>query len=244
MIETKKDWFVSNRETIGIGAEYEKQALKDHKYYVKVKSLHLLRKATEFFGNTKSIIALDLGCGTGEALEFFQNKFYHVFGCDSSEGMLRHAYYKKMKNITLKQCDAEALPFKEASIDLITMFGLIHHIDIQDSIYKIFKEAYRVLKIGGMIAVYDFNPYNPISRYIVKTCPIDAGVNLDGYKRSKFPTTFYPHELTEILRDSGLTAIKVEYLIFFPKPLSFFLPLERYLSRLPLGGMYSLIGKK
>ncbi len=243
-MQGKDDWFVSNREAIDIGAEYEKKAIKGHKYYVKVKSLHLLKKTSEFFGNTEGIIALDLGCGTGETIEYFQDRFYHVIGCDSSEGMLRYASYKKMKNITLKQCDAEALPFKETSIDLITMFGLIHHIDSRNRINKIFNEVYRVLKIGGMIAVYDFNPYNPISRYIVKTCPIDVGVNLDGYKRSKFPTTFYPYELMEILRDSGLTTIKIEYLIFFPKPLSFFLPLERFLSKVPLGGMYSLIGKK
>lgn len=238
------DWFVSGRDSKHIGADYEAQALKNHKYYVKVKALHLLRKSKEIYGDTKNLICLDLGCGTGETTEYFQDKFGHIFGCDYSSGMLEYAAKKNLKNVTFKLCQSERLPFADDSVDVILMYGIIHHIDSGDKIPRTFKEVNRVLKKGGMVAVYDFNPLNPVSRYIVKTCQIDVGVNLDGYKRSVFPTTFYSWELKAILESAGLRIAKHEYLLFFPKILSALLPLERFFARVPMGGMYSIIGIK
>jgi len=244
MQRRRADWFVSNSNSIDIGADYEAKALKNHKYYVKVKSLHLLRKAKELYGTTKNLICVDLGCGTAETTEYFQDKFSHVFGCDYSPGMLEYAVKKNLKNVTFKLCESEKLPFDNNSVDIVLMYGLIHHIDSGEKIIRTFNEVNRVLKKGGMAAIYDFNPLNPISRHIVKTCPIDAGVNLDGYKKSVFPTTFYSWELIEVLKDSGFMLAKHEYLLFFPKMLSLLVSLERYLARVPLGGMYSIIGIK
>lgn len=244
MQRNETDWFVFHGDSADTGADYEAKALKDHKYYVKVKSLHLLRKAEEIYGNTKNLICMDLGCGTGETIEYFQNKFSHIFGCDYSRGMLEYAAKKNLKNVTFKLCQSEKLPFDNDSVDVVLMYGIIHHIDAGEKIVQAFDEVNRILKKGGMVAVYDFNPLNPVSRHIVKTCQIDVGVNLDGYKKSVFPTTFYSWELIAILKRAGFRIAKHEYLLFFPKFLSVLLPLERLLARVPIGGMYSIIGIK
>jgi len=244
MQRNNADWFISNSDSVDIGPDYEAKALKNHKYYVKVKSHHLLRKAEELYGNTKNLICVDLGCGTAETIEYFQDKFNHVFGCDYSRGMLEYAAKKNLKNVTFKLCQSERLPFDTDSADIVLMYGIIHHIDTGEKIVWTFNEANRILKKNGMVAVYDFNPLNPLSRYIVKTCPIDTGVNLDGYRKSIFPTTFYSWELMEILKSSGFMIAKHEYLLFFPKILSALLPLERFLARVPFGSMYSIIGVK
>jgi ubiquinone/menaquinone biosynthesis C-methylase UbiE len=238
------DWFVSNTDSTDIGADYEAMALKNHKYYVEVKSLHLLRKARELYGNTENLICIDLGCGTAETTEYFQDKFRHIYCCDYSRGMLEYAAKKNLKNVTFKLCQSEKLPFDANSVDIVLMYGVIHHVDSGDKIVQTFAEINRILKKGGMVAVYDFNPLNPVSRYIVRTCPIDVGVNLDGYSKSVFPTTYYSWELKKILNSSGFIIAKHEYLLFFPKFLSAFLSLERILARVPLGGMYSIIGVK
>lgn len=244
MQRNNSDWFVSNSGSSGIGSDYEAKALKNHKYYVKVKSLHLLRKAEELYKDTRGLVCIDLGCGTAETTEYFQDKFKHVFGCDYSCGMLEYAAKKNLRNVTFKLCQSESLPFDNESIDIVIMYGLIHHIDSGNKIEHTFNEAKRVLKKGGIVAVYDFNPLNPISRYIVKTCPIDVGVNLDGYKKSLFPTTFYSWELIGILKNAGFMIVKYEYLLFFPKIFSGLVYLERFLAALPFGGMYSIIGIK
>ncbi len=244
MQKNNVDWFASNCDSVGIGPDYEEKALKNHKYYVKVKSLHLLRKAEEIYNNTKNLLCIDLGCGTAETTEYFQDKFRHIFGCDYSRGMLEYAAKKKLKNVTFKLCQSERLPFDSDTVDIVFMYGLIHHIDTNKKITQTFNEVNRILKKGGIVAVYDFNPLNPISRYIVKTCPVDVGVNLDGYRKSAFPTTFYSWELITILKNAGFIITKHEYLLFFPKILSLLLPLEAFLARIPLGGMYSIIGVK
>lgn len=244
MQRNSADWFVSNKDVIDIGLEYEAKALKNHKYYVKIKSLHLLRKAKETYKDTKSLICIDLGCGTGETTEYFQDKFRHVFACDYSRGMLEYAAKKNLKNVTFKLCQSEKLPFEAASADIVAMYGIIHHIDSGEKVTQTFNEVNRILKKGGIVAVYDFNPLNPISRFIVKTCSLDSGVNLDGYKKGEFPTTFYSWEVNGILKKSGFRIAKHEYLIFFPQTLSSLAPLEKLLAKLPLGGMYSIIGEK
>lgn len=246
MLKENEDWFVSNinNDSVEIGADYEAKAVNDHNYFVKVKSLHLLRKAEEIYRDTKKLICIDLGCGTAETTEYFQDKFGHIFCCDYSRGMLEYATKKNLRNVTFKLCQSEKLPFDNNNVDVVLMYGIIHHIDTEEKVMRTFEEVSRVLRKGGMVAVYDFNPLNPVSRHIVKTCPIDVGVNLDGYRRRVFPTTFYSWELMAILRSAGFGILKHEYLIFFPKFLSAFLPLEKLLARIPLGGMYSIIGIK
>lgn len=244
MRKNHTDWFVANNNSGDIGRDYESKALKDHKYYVQVKSMHLLKKAEEFYGSLKNIDCVDLGCGTAETEEYFQDKFRHIFCCDYSPGMLEYASKKNLKNVTFKLCQSECLPFDSGSVDIVLMYGLIHHIDTGEKIVQIFKEVNRILKKGGIVVVYDFNPFNPVARYIVRNCPIDSGVNLDGYKKSAFPTTFYLRELTEVLKNTGFMISKKEFLLFFPKIFSFLLPLEPFLARIPLGGMYSVMGIK
>lgn len=244
MKKKNADWFVSGNNSDKIGAEYEAKALKNHRYYVKVKSLHCLRKVDEMYKDTTNLVCIDLGCGTAETTEYFQDKFSQVFGCDSSVGMLEYAAKKNLRNVTFKFCQSEKLPFESDSVDIVLMYGIIHHIDTGEKIVQTFDEVNRVLKKGGMVAVYDFNPINPLSRYIVKTCPIDIGVNLDGYNKGTFPTTFYSWELIRILKRAGFMIVKHEYLLFFPKILSPLVFLERFLARIPFGGMYSVIGVK
>ncbi|MFA6129506.1 MAG: class I SAM-dependent methyltransferase [Candidatus Omnitrophota bacterium] len=244
MPEHHSDWFVSHSNPADIGSDYEAKALKNHKYYVKVKSLHLLKKVEEFYGDLKNLDCVDLGCGTAETDEYFQDKFRHIFCCDYSAGMLEYAAKKNLRNVTFKLCQSERLPFDNDSVDIVLMYGLIHHIDTGEKIVKTFNEASRILKKGGIVVVYDFNPLNPVSRYIVRNCPIDSGVNLDGYRRSVFPTTFYLPELVEELKNAGFIIGRKEFLLFFPKILSALLPLEPFLAGIPFGGMYSVMGIK
>ena len=244
MDNDNKDWFISNQDSLDLGEIYEAEALKDHKYYVKVKSLHLLRKARELYGDTHKLCCVDLGCGTAETIEHFQDEFASIVGCDYSLGMLEYAAKKNLRNVTFKHCQSEKLPIDSNSVDMVLLYGIIHHIDSADKIINTFEEIRRILKVGGAVAVYDFNPLNPVSRHIVKTCSIDIGVHLDGYKLSKYPTTFYSWEIKSILQQAGFSITMHEYLLVFPKFLSLLLPLERLISRIPIGGMYSVIGLK
>ncbi len=239
-----KDWFIRPDTFSDIGQEYEKKAVKDHKYFVGVKSRHFLRVIKKLYRHPQDFTCVDLGCGTAETTEYFQDKFKYTVGCDYSFGMLNFAAQKNLKRTYLINSISEVLPFKDKSVNIAVLFNMLHHIDSKEKLIQTLTEVYRVLKDRGMIAIYEMNPLNPLTRYVVNTNEIDSAVNLDGHRKSLYPTTFYRWETKSIIKQCGFKIRRQEYLAFFPKFLSFLLPLERYMAKIPIGGLYSVFGEK
>lgn len=241
---SKNDWFAQSATTQEVGLEYEKKAVKDHKYFVKVKSLHFLENIKKMCNRLYDLNCIDLGCGTAETTEYFQDKFKYTVGCDYSFGILKFAMQKELEHIFLINSLSEVLPFKENSFNVAVLFNMIHHIDSNEKLIQTLKEVCRVLKKDGLIVIYEMNPLNPLTRYVINTNEIDSSVNLDGYKKSLYPTTFYTWETRSIMKQCGFNIWEQQYLCFFPKFLSFLLPIERFLTKIPIGGLYSVFGMK
>lgn len=241
---SSKDWFARSDAPTNIGQEYEEKAVKDHKYFVRVKSRHFLRVIKKLHNCSKDFNCVDLGCGTAETTEHFQDEFKYTIGCDYSFGMLKFAGQKNLKSTYLINSISEMLPFQDSSINVAVLFNMLHHIESKGKLIQTLTEVFRVLKNRGMIVIYEMNPLNPLTRYVVNTNEIDSAVNLDGYKKSLYPTTFYPWEARAIIKQCGFKIWRQEYLVFFPKFLSFLLPLERFLAKIPVGGLYSIFGVK
>lgn len=109
---------------------------------------------------------LDLCCGTGDwTIQLAENDQANVTGLDFSENMLKVAADKTahIKNITLTQGDATALPYEDNSFDIITIgFGLRNLPDYNVAI----QEFYRVLKPGGQLVILETsNPENKLVNY-------------------------------------------------------------------------------
>lgn len=102
---------------------------------------------------------LDLCCGTGDwTLDLAQavGKYGQVTGLDFSEKMLAVAKERVaqsgLKNITLLQGDAMALPFSDDKFDRVTIgYGLRNTPDY----LTVLKEILRVLKPGGQVVCID-----------------------------------------------------------------------------------------
>lgn len=242
--DSGEDWFIRPDTVSDIGQEYEKKSVKDHKYFVGVKSRHFLRMIKKLQNGTQDFTCIDLGCGTAETTEYFQDKFKYTIGCDYSFGMLNFAAKKNLKHTYLINSISEVLPFKDKSVNVAVLFNMLHHIDSKEKLIQTLTEVHRVLKHRGMIAIYEMNPLNPLTRYVVNTNEIDSAVNLDGYRKSLYPTTFYTWETRSIINRCGFKIRRQEYLAFFPKFLSFLLPLERCMAKIPIGGLYSIFGLK
>jgi ubiquinone/menaquinone biosynthesis C-methylase UbiE len=89
---------------------------------------------------------LDIGCGFGEFAVAFADEPIDM-GIDiNSRDLYVAAKTKKYKNLTL--ADARDLPFTDNSYASIFSISTLEHIPDSD---KVLKEAYRVLKPGGMI---------------------------------------------------------------------------------------------
>jgi len=91
------------------------------------------------------------------------------------------------------------------------------------------EEMGRGTKPDGLVAVFEHNPLNPLTRRVVRTCAFDEGVVMIG-----------ANELARLFRAARLRVTDREYLLFFPWRAD---ALERRLTRLPLGAQYVVTGR-
>lgn len=103
------------------------------------------------FDRTKKFLThrakiLEVGCGTGNVSSFLSHKGYAVIGCELYAEAIEMAWPGFWK----VQGDANSLPFKDGSFDMAGLFDVIEHFENDISPVK---EAFRVVRKGGIIAV-------------------------------------------------------------------------------------------
>ncbi len=92
---------------------------------------------------------LDVGCGTGFALQLAHKRGAIVSGFDASEAMLRAARVR-MAGADFRQGDLEALPYEDGSFDAVTAFNSVQY--ASDPIQGL-REITRVAIPGAPVAV-------------------------------------------------------------------------------------------
>ncbi len=101
---------------------------------------------------------LDLACGTGEIAAQFkkENPRCRVVGADFSRNMLaRAAQNFDAAGIDWQACDANQLPYRDATFEAVSFGYLLRNVD--DSL-AVLKEVYRVLADGGRAVCLDTTP--------------------------------------------------------------------------------------
>lgn len=105
---------------------------------------------------TKKMRVLDIGCGTGAVTRIVASKLAdgEIVGLDPSYVFLEKArdLSGTFSNISFEQGDGRQLPFGENSFDVVVFHTVLSHMPSPESFLK---EAYRVLKPGGYLSVFD-----------------------------------------------------------------------------------------
>lgn len=99
-------------------------------------------------GDVRGRRTLDLGCGHGMAAVVLARRGARVTACDLSPGYLREVQARAAANgvaLDLVSCAGEALPFADASFDLIWGHAVLHHLDLGQAAGQL----RRVLAPGG-----------------------------------------------------------------------------------------------
>jgi ubiquinone/menaquinone biosynthesis C-methylase UbiE len=197
----------------------------DSFYFAEYKVKEMLR----FEENCEHTV-LDFGCGDGLTEFFFQKWFpkFIITGIDVSPKSIEEAKRKLLTNSVFQVLNSGPLPFADHSFDIVFIAGVLHHIN--EAMHQdILNELFRVLKPGGRIYLFEHNPLNPVTKYLVRTCEFDKGVKLLNSRKTK-----------RLLQVSGFQIQNLVYTIFFPRNKFFKLlvPLEKYMKGLPLGGQY------
>jgi SAM-dependent methyltransferase len=167
---------------------------------------------------------LEYGCGVGRNLGFLHDLFHEaeVSGCDISARCLQRAQ-EEHPYAKLFLIGHDAI---RAGFDLIFVANVFHHI-VPHLRASVMETISSLLAFNGEAFIFEHNPYNPVTRHMVNTCPFDADAVLVP-----------PKHLGALVTTHGLQIIATQYALFFPAWLRRIQFLERRMGFLPLGGQY------
>jgi SAM-dependent methyltransferase len=147
-------------------------------------------------------------------------------GLEVSKGMI------DMTKGNIATYDGQHFPFKDNSFDLVTCVCVYHHIE-KDLRKNFSQEVYRILKPNGSFVIFEHNPYNPLTKWIVSRTPVDQNAIL--VKAGEFRHNYLRH----------FTQHQCLYYLFFPKKIEFLEKALRFILKwIPLGGQYLYWVKK
>jgi len=167
---------------------------------------------------------LDVGCGTGKLVNFFQKKGFDTHGCDSQKEAIIAAS-KINKKGTITKASAANLPYKNNSFDLISAISVIEHLT-QTETEKFLNEADRVLKPKGIIFLITPNFNSPL-RYL-------TGSRWFGYTDPTHITFFTPKTLSNLLNKHKFINIKTRLKSAYNIPTNLHLPKQVHNLPMPL----------
>ena len=98
---------------------------------------------------------LDIGCGTGTHLAVYADTSAELYGVDLSPSMLAHATARLGDRAGLLVADARALPFPDATFDLVIAASILHELE-PSTAGQVVEEVRRALRPDGRFLVVEF----------------------------------------------------------------------------------------
>jgi SAM-dependent methyltransferase len=176
--------------------------------------------------------ALDYGCGTGSASPFLLD----LLGVQSLLGLDLSAKSLEVAQQAHGSPRARFLLFEQykpdEQMDLVFCNGVFHHIPMAERAAAV-HYIYQSLRPGGLFALWENNPWNPGTRYVMSRIPFD---------RDAIPLA--PPESRRLVRTGGFAIVRTDFLFIFPRLLWWLRWLEPLVSRLPFGSQYLVLGRK
>jgi SAM-dependent methyltransferase len=201
-------------------------------FFVQAKARHLLELAERQCGDPSELDVLDVGCGVGETDRFLDGRFRRLVGADISGELLERAREQNPWAEYLSYGPADPLPVDSESFDLSFAICVLHHVPPADR-ERFVAELVRVTKPGGIVAIFEHNPFNPLTRLSVRNCVFDEGVVLLSRRGTR-----------RLLAGQGLDPVAARYIVFFTRPGSRRERAERALGRVPAGAQYYVAARR
>jgi SAM-dependent methyltransferase len=176
--------------------------------------------------------AMDYGCGIGDTTTLLRENFKleRIVGLDVS---LRSVDLAKQQHgspeCTFQTFDQYA---PEANVDMVYCNGVFHHIPVVERAAAL-KFIYSSLRPGGIFALWENNPWNPGTRYVMSKCVFDRDA-----------VTISPAEAVGMVRGQGFRVLQRDFLFFYPRLLKVFRFTEPWMRALPIGAQYLVLCQK
>ena len=148
---------------------------------------------------------LDLGCTVGHNTGAWKDVFpaAEVHGIDVSAPCLRYAHARarlQRRAVYYRQMNAENLDYADGSFDLVFSSMFLHELP-RRSLARVFREAHRVLRPGGLMLHMELPPATQLS-------PYDSfQLDWDGhYNNEPFYRTFRACDPRQLIIEAGFAA--------------------------------------
>jgi ubiquinone/menaquinone biosynthesis C-methylase UbiE len=153
---------------------------------------------------------LDVGCSTGTSTTVWKETFPQadVTGIDLAAPMLRYGHLKAMElglDVTFSQRLAEDTGYPDNSFDLVTACILTHELPTS-AVRAFFREAFRILKAGGLLLNGDIPP--------LRAMPGGSSMGILRHDFEKYnngeayiPEILGNGQLPDLMREAGFRAV-------------------------------------
>lgn len=200
--------------------------------FVAIKLRWLLRACPALRSADASYHLLDYGCGTGTLLRLMREEGLRatLAGCDISRQMLDEAarcWPANLPKPELRLQEGADVPFRAGDFDLVIVSAVLHHVAPVDRA-SVYAALHRSLRPEGRVVVFEHNPLNPVTRYVVARTPIDRNAIL-----------LRARETRRGLQAARFANIRTKYLMFLPPRLKRLAAGEAALGWLPFGAQYA-----
>jgi O-antigen chain-terminating methyltransferase len=152
---------------------------------------------TTVFAEPAHSLAIDVGCGRGEWLALLKQMDIHTIGIDINSAMINHCQSQGFEVISVDAVDYLRQQSDNA-MSLVTGFHIIEHIAFE-RLLMLFKEAYRVVKPGGLVIFETPNPTNLL---------VGAG---DFYLDPTHRQPLHPLTMQFFLTNAGFESVEINY---------------------------------
>jgi SAM-dependent methyltransferase len=175
---------------------------------------------------------LDFGCGVGLAAPLLAGRFNaeRVWGFDPSQRSIERAQRDLVDD--RYQFTAQARDLPQGQIDVAYCNGVFHHIPREQRAGAL-ETIVQALRPGGWFALWENNPWNPGTRWVMSRIPFDRDAEM-----------LSPPAARRMVRDAGLKVRRTDSWFLFPHALRWLRPLESLVHRVPLGGQYLMLCRK
>jgi len=203
---------------------------QDLDFFTRVKVECLLDLARRNLGDPSRLKVLDVGCGVGITDHHLTGHFRKLYGIDLSPGVVRKAKALNPQ-VSYRHYAGRTLPYLSNSMDITFAICVMHHVG-PERLVRFSSEMARVTRKGGLVVVFEHNPWNPLTQIAVSRCEMDDEAIL-----------LTSRQVEKLLGANG-RVVEKRYILFTPFSVRPFRFLAPFLGKFPLGAQYYVAAKK
>lgn len=203
---------------------------KEHDFFTQLKAGFLKNIIKKNLPEIRELRLLDIGCGHGLIHRHLKDVNLDIVGVEVADEVLQLAKQSN-PDVSYFSHDGKTLPFESQQFDVAITICVMHHVPPLEWL-RFLQEMKRVIKPGGIAIIFEHNPYNPLTRYIVANNILDEDATLLSSLKLK-----------KLMRDAGFANIKSRNILFTPFAHRVFRWLDKVLGRAPFGAQYYSIGR-